>query len=86
MPDGVQGLLFIADVKPLLRRGVHLAVCALVPGTAIGNRQDQRLCFAWRAKDRVDITNWEILIHQLIVSELRHGGFFRRGLLATTQH
>jgi hypothetical protein len=63
-------------VKLLLRRGVHLAIGALVPGTAIGDRQDERLTFARRAKDRVDITNWEILIHWVIVSELRHGAIF----------
>ncbi len=54
-PDHLQDFRFAACPKLFLRRGVHLAERALVPRTAVGHRQDQRIRFAGRAKHRLDV-------------------------------
>src|SRR5208283_1217158 len=55
--DAFQQLRFVARPEALLRRGVHLAECAAIPGATVSDWQDQRLRFTRRAKDGFDIAN-----------------------------
>src|SRR5690606_9636612 len=51
---------FIPGTEFLLRRGVHVAEGALVPGTAVGHRQDQRMGLARGAKNRLYIVDGKL--------------------------
>ena len=58
--DGLEHLLLAAGAKGLLRRGIHLAEGAFVPGAAVGHRQDQRLRLAGRAEHGFDVADRDV--------------------------
>jgi hypothetical protein len=53
----LQHLALVAGTKAFLRCGVHFAESAVVPRTAVGDRQDQRLGFAGWPVNRFDVTD-----------------------------
>ena len=66
------GLGLITGAKLLLRRRVHLAKGALVPGAAVGYRQYQRVRLAWRTKNRFYVTDRKGFLHHQGISFLWH--------------
>ena len=56
-PDVVQHFRFATRPEFFLRRGVHLAESALIPGATIGHRQNQGFRFRRRTVDRFDVTD-----------------------------
>ena len=55
--DALQHLLLGARPEALLRRGVHFAEGAAIPGAAVGQRQDQQFRLARRPEDGFDIAD-----------------------------
>ncbi len=59
---------FIAGAELFLRRRVHLAEGTTVPRAAVGDRQDQRIRLARRAKYRVDVADGKLAEHDVASS------------------
>ena len=70
VPDGIQYLLLVTHLELFLRRGVHLAIGALVPRAPVGDRQDQRLRFTGGSEDRAHIPDGNCLSHGIPVQEV----------------
>ena len=72
-PDGFENFGLVARAEFLLRRRVHFAERAAVPRTAVGQGQDERVGFARRAIDGLDIADGKV-VHEAVPAQKCRAG------------